>query len=256
MRLFRGELRKLLLRPATRTILGLFALGLIVIYAAVGVAAGAMPEGTSSGDLAPLLTFPAAYHGLLAFFPLFGGIGLAIYAGLVIGSEWSWGTLRLAFIRGEGRTRYVLTTFAAIAVLALGGLVLLFGLGVGVAVVAGRLSGFPIGNLADPATLASLPRGLALAWLGMLLIASIAFATNAIVRSQVAGLGLVVALVFGEQFAAIVAPPELLRFAPISAASGLPATDGLALLPVLVAVVYVVAALALTSVAIERSEIA
>lgn len=253
MRLLRGELRKLIKRPATRMTFLLLGLAVIVIYLALGAAAAALPADEGRGDLAPLLTFPEAYRGLVALFPLFGGLALAIYAGLVIGSEWSWGTLRLAFTRGEGRSRYVLTTFAAIAVLGAVGLVLLFAIGLGAAILAGTFSGFPQGELLDAETLAWLPVGLFEAWFGMVVIASLAYAVSLVARSQVAGIGLVVALFFGEQFAGIILPPEALRLAPLSAASGLVGADGP--LGFAIAAGYLVVVLALGSLVIRRAEI-
>jgi hypothetical protein len=106
----------------------------------------------------------------------------------------------------------VLTTFAAIALLALVALLVLFGVGVMAAVAASAISGFPTGDLGHGDTLAWLPLGLLGAWAGMVVIASLAFAVSLLARSQVAGIGLVVALFFGEQFAALVAPPEVLQF--------------------------------------------
>jgi hypothetical protein len=50
--------------------------------------------------------------------------------------------------------------------------------------------------------LAWLPLGLLGAWLGMVVIASLAFAVSLVARSQVAGIGVVVALYFGEPPAA------------------------------------------------------
>lgn len=253
MRLLRGELRKLIKRPATRTTFLLLAAAIVLIYVALGVSALALPAEEVRTDLAPLLTFPEAYRGLVSLFPLFGGLALAIYAGLVIGSEWSWGTLRLAFTRGEGRSRYVLTSFVAIGVLAALGLVLLFGVGFMAAIVAGTVAGVARGNLLDAETLSWLPLGLLAAWFGMIVIASLAYAVSLMTRSQVAGIGLVVALFFAEQFAGVLLPPEVLRFAPLSAASGLVSADG----PLVFAIAagYLVAVLLIGSLVIERAEI-
>ena len=46
-----------------------------------------------------------------------GGLVAVIYGAAIAGSEWSWGTLKNAVARGESRTRYMLGTFAAIAVM-------------------------------------------------------------------------------------------------------------------------------------------
>lgn len=253
MRLLRGELLKLVKRPATRTIFGLLALAIVLIYIALGAVAATLPAGEDRDGLAGLLTFPEAYRSLVALIPLFGGLALAIFAGLVVGSEWTWGTIRLAFTRGERRWRYVLTSFGAIAVLALVAVLALFAVGLVTALVAGTLSGFPRGDLGHPGTLAWLPLGLLGAWLGMVVIASLAFAVSLVARSQVAGIGLVVALFFGEQFAALILPPEVLRFAPVAAARGLVGAEGL-LVPA-IAAGYLIVALLISSLLIERTEI-
>ena len=253
MRLLRGELLKLVKRPATRTTFLLLALAIVVVYLALGASAAALPDDQGREDLAGLLTFPDAYRSLVAIFPLFGGLALAIYAGLVIGSEWSWGTLRLAFTRGEGRVRFALTTFVAIALLAALGLVLLFGIGLAAALLAGTISGFPRGDLADAETLGWLPIGLLAAWFGAVVIGSLSYAVSLVARSQVAGIGLVVALLFGEQFAGIVLPPEVMRFAPLSAASGLVTADGV--LVVAVAFAYLAVALVAGALITARAEV-
>jgi hypothetical protein len=255
MRLLRGELRKLVKRPATGIVLVLLAVVLAMIYVGLGIAAATIPSDEGGQDFASLLTFPAAYEGLLGLFPLFGGLTLAIYAGLIVGSEWSWGTLRLAIARGEGRARYLMATFTAIAVLALVGLLVLFGLGVLFTVVSGTLAGFPTGDLGDAAALRALPANLILAWVGTLVIAALAYATSSIARSQVAGIGLVVALFFGEQFASVFIPPDVMRFAPLSSAGGLLAPEGSLLIALAVALAYLFASLVVAAIVLDRSEI-
>lgn len=253
MRLMRGELLKLIKRPATRTTLVVMAVAIAVIYVALGVSTIAVPTEDVRADLAPLLTFPEAYHGLVALFPLFGGLALALYSGLVIGSDWSWGTLRMAFTRGEGRTRYVLTSFAAIAMLAALGMLLLFAVGLVAAAVAGAIAGVDRGDMLDIETLKWLPVGLLAAWFGMVVVAALAYAVSLATRSQVAGIGLVVALFFAEQFAGVFVPPEVLRFAPLSAASGIAADGPLAFAA---AAAYLLVALVIGSLVVERAEIA
>jgi hypothetical protein len=88
----------------------------------------------------------------------------------------------------------------------------------------------------------------------MVVIASLAFAVSLVARSQVAGIGLVVALFFGEQFAALIVPHDVLQSAPVAAARGVLTADGL-LIP-FVALAYLAAALVASSLLIERAEIA
>ena len=40
------------------------------------------------------------------------------YAAAIAGSEWTWGTLKTAVARGESRSRYMLTTYLGIALVA------------------------------------------------------------------------------------------------------------------------------------------
>ena len=62
------------------------------------------------------MTFPGAYDLILSFMFGLGGLFAVIYGAAIAGSEWTWGTLKTSVVRGESRSRYLLTTFAAIAV--------------------------------------------------------------------------------------------------------------------------------------------
>ena len=71
-----------------------------------------------------------------------GGLLAVIYGAAIAGSEWTWGTLKNAVARGEGRVRYMVLTFASIAVLVGIGMLVAFIVGVVAAVVGASWSLF------------------------------------------------------------------------------------------------------------------
>jgi hypothetical protein len=99
-------------------------------------------------------------------------------------------------------------------------------------------------------------------WLSVVMQASIGFAAAFITRSQVAGIAAVVALMIGEQVAAIVVPADILRFAPIGAGGDLLAQAGKAgltvqmLAPAAAVVAYLLLATAAAGLVARRVEAA
>jgi ABC-type transport system involved in multi-copper enzyme maturation permease subunit len=73
----------------------------------------------------------------------FAGLAGAALAGAVAGSEWSWGTFRVAITRGASRGSYVVATVAALAVLVLVGWLILFVAGTALVAVGSAVSGMP-----------------------------------------------------------------------------------------------------------------
>ena len=78
------------------------------------------------------MTFPGAYDLILSFILGLGGLFAVIYGAAVAGSEWTWGTLKSTVARGESRGRYMLSSFAGIAVILGLGLLVTFLIGVAV----------------------------------------------------------------------------------------------------------------------------
>ncbi|KRT63869.1 MAG: hypothetical protein XU10_C0006G0014 [Chloroflexi bacterium CSP1-4] len=230
MRLFGSGLRKLVRRPATWLTLGLLIglLGLILV--AVGATANDRRADPDGGNALLLLTFPLAYGFVLGFILGLGGLFAVIYGAAVAGSEWGWGTLKNAVARGESRSRYVVATFAGVALLTGIGLLVAFAAGVALAVVGANLAGVSTAGLDDAATLRTLPENLARGWLAIAEEGAIGFAIATIARSQLAGIGAGIAFFFGEQFAGIFLP-DIVKYLPFDAATamvagGLPGSFG------------------------------
>lgn len=226
MRLLRASVLKLVLRPAThRTLLVLAGL-LVFLYLSIGLSAAGISDPSAQASLAPLLTFPDAGTGLASILLIFGGMAGAAYAGAVAASEWSWSTFRVALTRGESRVRYVVVLFLGMTLLVVVAWLLLCCLGVVLVLVAATLGGVPAGSPLDPANLGRL---LAIAVTGcwaVLMEVAIGFSVGFASRSPVAGIAAVAGLYFVEQLAALVIPVDVLRFAPITAASSLVSAAG------------------------------
>ncbi len=169
MRLFVAGIRKLLRRPATYVTFGLLVGLLALIYIAVGATARqAIASNPNSGRSSLLLvTFPGAYTLLLQFILGLGGLFAMIYGAAVAGSEWTWGTLKAAVARGESRSRYQLLHFASIATMVLVGMLVAFGIGIVVTIVAAGLAQVPLTGLDDAATIGTFPEILARGWLAL-----------------------------------------------------------------------------------------
>ena len=261
MRLLFVSILKLVRRPASgRTMLVLLGLAALV-YVTVGSAARTVPPEERE-SLAGLLSFPDAYAGLAGILVTVAGLAGAALAGTVAGSEWSWGTFRVAVARGASRAGYVVATVAALALLAVAGWLVLYAAGVLFVGIGGALSGLPQGDPFDADALASLPVVLAAGWWAVVVQASIGFAVGFATRSQVAGIGAVVGLLLAEQFAAVFVPADVLQLAPITASANLvdaaasAGLDGGILLPLAITTLYVVAAVGGAALVARRAEVA
>jgi ABC-2 type transport system permease protein len=216
VRVFVSGLRKLIRRPASLVSVGLLVglLGLILIAAAT---VGQNGTGRSAANARALITFPGAYDLVLSFMFGLGGLVAVIYGAAIAGSEWSWGTLKTAVARGESRTRYMLSTFAAIMVMVAIGLALTFALGIGLAVVAANIAGISTAGVSDADTLQRLPAMAARGWFAVVEQAGLGFAIATLARSQLAGIGAGIAFYFGEGFASIFFP-DIIKYLPFAVA--------------------------------------
>ena len=262
MRLLGSSLLKLSRRPATlRTFLLLVGF-MALIYVSLGLSAKAATSGSSGATIESMLTFPDATAGLASMLLIFCGMAGAGYAGVVAGSEWTWGVFRVALTRGESRVRYVVGLYVAIAVLAGAAWVLLSTVGVGLIMLAAKLGGIPSGDPLGPTSLAPLVAVVVSGGWAILMEVAIGFGAAFLTRSQVAGVATVVALFFAERFAEMFVPADLLHLAPISAAENLVAAaaksgpdTGLAG-PLVVVTIYLVVAIGVTGLAARRAEVA
>lgn len=261
MRLVRASLLKLAWRPATRRTFLVVAGLLGVIYLAMGVYATQQSDPAFRAGIQPGLEFPGALATLSQLLLIFGGLAGAAYGGTVAGSEWSWGTFRVALTRGESRVRYVLGLFVAVALLALAAWVLLYVLGIGLLVVTATVSGFETGGLLDPANLGDHLTILVTCWWAALMEIALAFAVGFVTRSTVAGVATVMGLTFIELFVGSLLPADLLELAPISAATklvtaaaqtGLDAGLGA---PLAVTTAYLLLAMGVAGAVARRSEV-
>lgn len=264
MHLFRGQLRKLIRRPATRW--SLVALGglLVLVYGAVVGANAQMTDPESREGLEALLTFPDAYELLLSVLITLGGMAAATYAGMVRGGDFVWRTFGTVVARGESRNRYVAAEFLAVALLAGVAFVLLLAFGVVLAAVGSLALGYGATGIADPDTLVNLGLTAILGWYSIAIQASFGLAAAAVTRSPLAGVVVIVALYFVEQLAPIVVPVDLLVYAPLAATAAVAsgsrdlgtATSAEDLLkPLLIASAYFAAALVVAFAASRRAEL-
>ena len=224
MRLFVAGIRKLLRRPASVITLGLLVGLLALIFVAVGATARQAPAEQGAEAALLLVTFPGAYTLLISFILGLGGLFAVIYGAAIAGSEWTWGTLKSAVARGESRTRYQLSLFAAVAVMIGIGLLISFVIGVGVAVLAATIADVPTSGVSDPEAVGALPELLGRGWLAIAEEGAIGFAIATLARSQLAGIGAGIAVYFGEQFATLFLP-DIVKFMPFNAAGAVVAVE-------------------------------
>jgi hypothetical protein len=261
MHLLRATGLKLRRRPATyRTVLVLAGL-LAFLYLSIGVSAAAISDPTARASLLPLLAFPDAGTGLASILLIFGGIAGAGYAGAVAASEWSWNTFRVALTRGESRVRYVVILFVGIALLVVVAWLLLCVLGTGLVLLGATLGGIPTASPLDPASLNRLLATVVTGGWAVLMEVAIGFGVAFASRSPVAGIAAVAGLYFVEQFAVLIVPIDVLRFAPITAAGSLVSAagrtgfDASLAAPLVVTTLYLFLAIAAAAAVARRAEV-
>ena len=267
MRLYVSGLRKLTTRMASFLTLGILAGLLVMIELAVATTRGGNGGGNGGSRAAlSLLTFPGAYDQILGFLLGFGGLLGVTYGAAIAGSEWGWGTLKTAVARGESRSRYLLSMFAAIATMLVVGLILAFIIGVAGAAIGATIAGISLSGMSDTAILDKLPEHFLRGWIAITMTAAVGFTVANVAKSQLAGIGVGIALYFGEAFATIFLP-DIVKYLPFNlsnaavgdgggfggpdaVSTALSADTALGLV-----VVWLVAMLVSTAVIAERAEI-
>jgi ABC-type transport system involved in multi-copper enzyme maturation permease subunit len=229
--------------------------------------------GTRGGGLDPatfswFLTFPGAFDAVLSIIFGFGGIIGLIYVATMSGTEWSWGTLKVAVSRGQSRSLYVLATFASISIILLGGIVVMFLAGLVATFVGASIAGISAGNPFDPAVFPGLLAKLLRTWIALSALTSLAYAVTMVTKSQVAGVGTVI----GYFLVSIIGPAllpdfikEIFKYLPFSIsgdAVGLSSPPSSAVssaidptYALLITIGWLVGLLAVTCLAVERTEI-
>jgi ABC-2 type transport system permease protein len=215
MRIFRSGARTLLRRPATWLTFGILTGLLVLIIVAVAATGN---EEDAGPEVLLLVTFPLAYQLILSFIIGLGGLFAITYGAAVAGSEWSWGTLKAVVARGESRSRYILLTFSAVAAYLLVGIAVSFAIGVGAAFVGANIAGVPTDGITDADAIRDLPELFGRGWYSMTEQGAIGFAVATVARSQLAGIGIGIALYFGEAFAGIFLP-DIVRYMPFNVAN-------------------------------------
>ena len=147
-----------------------------------------------------------------------GGLFGVIYGAAIAGSEWTWGTFKTSVARGESRSRYLLSTFAAIAVVLAIGLLITFLIGVVAAAISATIAGIGLDGIGDADTLKGLPEQFARGWVAITATAALGFAVATLARSQLAGIGVGIAFYFGETFAGIFLP-DVVKYMPFHLAN-------------------------------------
>lgn len=224
MRLFAAGVRKLLRRPASLITLGLLVGLLALIFLAVGATARQASQEQGGEAALLLVTFPGAYTLIISFILGLGGLFAVIYGAAIAGSEWTWGTLKSAVARGESRSRYQLSLFAAVALMIGIGLLISFMVGVGVALIGATIADVPTSGLSDATAIGTLPELLGRGWLAIAEEGAIGFTIATLARSQLAGIGAGIGVYFAEQFASIFLP-DIIKYMPFNSAQAVVAVS-------------------------------
>ncbi len=215
MRLVAASLRRLRRRPASLvTLLLLIGLqALITLLIIVATRATDDPQAALGSRM--FLTFPNAYELIVQMLVSTASFLAVCYGAAIAGSEWGWGTLKAAVARGESRVRYTLANYAGVAVFTVLGLVLAFLASVAVTALGAAATNVSLSGMTDAEALLRLPELFARAWLGLALNAAVGFVIATVARSQLAGIGASIGLLFASGIAGVFAP-HLVKWLPFS----------------------------------------
>lgn len=268
-------IRKFWTRSATLVSL-LLVIGFVVLeFVAVGASYGSSGGGAATGlDKATVtwfLSFPTAFDAILVIVYEFVAIVGLIYIATASGSEWAWGTLKVAVTRGESRWRYTVATFASLSIILLVGMLIAFLAGIVSVAIGASIAGLPTGNPADPAQFGQVAVKLARTWIALMSLTSVGYAVSMIAKNQMAGIGTVIAYFVVSILSTALLPDvikQILKYQPfnISAdAIGLagPPTGGAGSvtsgvdpnLALLITIGWLVALVGIAAVSVERTEI-
>jgi ABC-2 type transport system permease protein len=190
-----------------------------LFYLALGASSGRLRDPGDSATSQLLLAFPISTFLLLSIIAGFGGFLAVTYGAAVSGAEWAWGTIRSVIARGEGRVRYILVKFAAVAVMVTVGVVVAFVIGMVLAVAAASLAHVPVTGLLETGELLRMGELVARASFAVIEQAAVGFAIASLFKSQLAGIGAGLAIYFGQLFLAIVpALRDVIPYLPFQAA--------------------------------------
>lgn len=197
IRLIDAEILKLRKRWATYIVplTGVVLMGLIFLLVGISVQRSG-PDATSS--IQATLGFPQAFRIIDALVFVVGSYLAIAYAAAVAGGDWSWGIMRVVIARGEGRIRYVLAKAVGFAIVLLAGVVVAYACGIAFTYMTGALAGFSVGNPISGGNAGELFQSF---WRGCVVLlerCSLGFAVAMILRSQLAGVVVGIALAIAE----------------------------------------------------------
>jgi ABC-type transport system involved in multi-copper enzyme maturation permease subunit len=277
MRLVLAGLRKLRTRTASIVALIVAALlvGLMIFLIGWSMTLPAESTGTSANSRATLawfVTFPGAYDAIFSLAFGYGGLAAMIYTAAIAGTEWSWGTLKVAVTRGESRTRYVVATFGSLAIALLVGVVVTFLAGMVGSIAGAIVAGVPLQGFTDGDALPHLASLLVRGWIAVCCISAVAYAIAMLFKNQMAGVGMVIGVYLVAVFVPVFLPESarrIIEYQPFSIASdaigliappSVTAGTGAAVsveptLALVITLAWIVASLVVAAVATERAEI-
>ena len=266
-------LRKFWTRTATiisiLVTVGIIALefvGLAIAYRGAGTSNAA---GVDPATYAWYLRYPGAYDAALSLVYAFLGIVGLIWIATAAGTEWSWGTLKVAVARGNSRSGYVLSTFASLSIILLVGVLIAFVAALLASFAGAEIAGLSPGSPLDGGVLPAVFLKFIRCWIALAALLSLAYAITMVAKSQMAGIGAVI----GYFAISIIGPalmPEFVkqvfRYLPFSISSdaiGLanpPGTgaNSVAIEPnlaLVITIAWLVGLLAVACVSVERAEI-
>ena len=225
MRLFRSNLRKLIRRPATWVTFLLLAALVLLIFVAVTAGARQATRPAEAIAAKAVVTFPGAYAAVAGLILGIGGMLAVVYGAAIAGSEWTWGTLKAAVARGEGRVRYIVMGYLAVVAYVIVGLCLVYLLGVACAAGGATVLGISLSGMNDSTALGQVPEELARGALALSMDAALGFTIATIARSQLAGIGVGIGAYFAEGIAGVFLP-DVIKWLPFSAATAVLARSG------------------------------
>lgn len=195
MRLVWAELLKLRRRMATYVVLGVLLVIMALIYVVVALATS--PDDIFDPG-ADMFRFPGAYGTIGDFVFGLGSMLAVVYGAAIAGADWSWGVLRNVVARGESRALYILAKAGGLAIVFAVGVLIAFAFGVVLVFLAGVLRGQEVGNPLGPTASRQLVDWLVLGYPVLLERAALGFAVAVVLQSQLAGAIVGIVLYIGE----------------------------------------------------------
>jgi hypothetical protein len=167
------------------------------------------------------VTFPSAYDAICALVFAYAGLVAMIYVTAVAGTEWTWGTLKVAVMRGESRSRYAVATFGSLALALLVAEIVVFAAGILGAIAGAAAAGVPLRGFTDGDAMPHLAALLIRCWIAVCCLCAVAYAIAMVAKNQMAGVGVVIGLYIAGVFAPLAMPENVrrvLEYLPFGAA--------------------------------------